>query len=225
MLKLAPLIPESATWEGPQPSPLLGKYILDHRSEKISEWLYHGTPYDGLLSMLQGGIFGTEHGEVAEYDTLSTSVNSEVIRLFSEGCGETGLQFKVENASVIVLDDMLLKLVTELVGSGFDAQVDDEEKFEEFCQKFKIPARRGDYYLPYNYLSSLGVDAFTFDYVWKRWQGGHSGHNNDESEICFIGKGVNKLNGLISEIYVDGESFDDKNLAIQALEEKIDDKT
>ncbi len=225
-IKLKTLISESAGWEGPQPSPLLGKYILKNMTQKMSEWLYHGTPYDGLLSMLEGGIFGMEHGEVSEHDTLSTSLNSEVLRLFSEGCGETGLQFKVENISVIVLDDMLLKLVTELAGSGFDAQVDDEEKFEEFCQKFEVPARRGDYYLPYDYLSSLGVDAFTFDYVWKRWDQGHGApHNNDEFEICFIGKGVEKLNGLVSEIYVDGESYDNKNLAIQAIKEKLDDKT
>ena len=225
MLKLASFIPESATWEGPQPSPLLGKYILDTRVEEMSEWLYHGTPYDGLLSMLKGGIFGMEHGEVAERDTLSTSVNSEVIRLFSEGCGETGLQFTAKNISVIVLDDMLLYLVTQEAGSGFDAQVDDEEAFEKFCQKFHVPAKRGTYYLPYNYLSSLGVDAFTFDYVWKRWQSGHSGHGNDEAEICFMGKGVDKLNGMISEIYIDGESYDDKKIAIDVLEEKIDDKT
>jgi len=226
-IKLKTLIPESAVWEGPQPSPLLGKYILKNMKQEISEWLYHGSPYDGLLSMLEGGIFGMEHGEVAESDTISTSLNSNIIRLFSEGCGETGLKFKAENISVIVLDDMILKLVTELAGSGFDAQVEDEEKFKKFCRAFHVPAKRGEYYLPRNYLSSLGVDAFTFDYVWRRHQSGYSHPHNDESEICFIGKGVDKLNSIVSEIYVDGEAYDidDKALAIEAIKEKLNDKT
>lgn len=225
MIKLATILRESNTWKRTPPSPLLGNYILSERTQEFSGWLYHGTPYTGLYHMLTEGIYGTEHGEVAEYDTFSTSLNSEVLRLFSEGCGETGLQFSVEHINVVVLNDMLLYLVTQQVGSGFDAPIEDELKFKEFCEKFRVPVERGEYYLPYNYLSSLGVDAFTFEYVWRRWQNRHSenNHGNDEAEICFIGRGIEKLNKMISEIYIDGQSYDDKNLAIESLKGQEDD--
>ena len=82
--------------------------------------------------------------------------------------------------------------------------------------------------MPYDYLSSLGVDAFVFDYVWKRFQKGYGayGGDNDESEICFVGKGIEKLNNLIESIYVDGESYDlkDKILALKDIETKMEEK-
>ena len=191
----------------------------------MSEYLYHGSPFDGLVSMLVRGISGTEHGEVAEYESFSTSLNSEMLHFFSEGNGETGLSFKAENIKVVVLDDMMTYLVTQLAGSGFDAQVEDEQKFEEFCQKFDIPigTHRHEPCLPYGYLSSLGVDAFTFDYVWKRYGSGHM-HRNDESEICFIGKSIPKLNKMIHGIWVDGEEFDKKLPALRAIKRKMHDK-
>jgi hypothetical protein len=175
--------------------------------------------------MLTQGISGTEHGEVAEYETISTSINSEVLRLFSEGDGETGLQFKVENIKLIIVDKIIHKLITVLPGSGMDVEVDDDE-LTEFCEKYKIPFTRGEYYLPYDYLSSLGVDAFVFDYTWQRFKRGYGayGGDNDESEICFIGKGIKKLDHSIEIIYVDGESYDlkDKDLVLKDIEDKTE---
>ena len=116
-------------------------------------------------------------------------------------------------------------LVTQYPGSGFDAEIKDEGKFEDFCTQFDIPigTHRHVPYLPYGYLSSLGVDAFMFDYAWKRWQSGHIQHN-DESEICFIGKGIQMLEKSISSIYVDGEEFDKKLPALRAIKKKMHDK-
>jgi hypothetical protein len=72
------------------PDPSLGQYILENKVVSMTDWLYHGSPLEGLKSIIINGVWGTEHGEVAEYDTLSTSLNSEVLVLFSEGEGETG---------------------------------------------------------------------------------------------------------------------------------------
>lgn len=207
------------------PSPKLAPFILKHYVVEINDWLYHGTPYEGMKEMLTSGIYGTEHSIVAEYDAFSTSLNSEVIAMFSEGDGETGLQFKVQGAKVIVLDDILTYLVTQLPGSGMSAEIDDEEKFQKFVRAFRIPTDnwKKTPYLPYNYLSSLGVDAWMYDYVYKRWSRGMPSAVRDESEICFIGKGIEKLNGWISGIYVDGEEYepDQKAEALRAVEERL----
>lgn len=220
MIKLKSLLKEEHA-KG-QPDPLLGAFILQNKVITLSDWLYHGSPYEGLKSMLVDGISGTEHGEVAEYDTISTSVNSEVLNYFSEGEGTTGLQFEVKNAKVVVLDNILTYLVTQLPGSGFSAEIDNEDEFKEFCRKFKIPTDNWKHtpYLPYGYLSSLGVDAFMFDYVWNNYQRGHMPFR-DESEVCFIGnKGMSVLNKSMTGIWVDGTEYDvsRKAEALQDLE-------
>jgi len=223
MIKMKPLTEMNKY--GDWPSPLLKDYLLENAVVSVSDYLYHGSPFDGLVSMLVRGIHGTEHGEVAEYDSFSTSLNSNILHFFSEGDGDTGLQFKADNIKVIVLDDMMSFLVTQLQGSGLSLEIDDEEKFEEFCEKFDIPigTYRHEPYLPYGYLSSLGVDAFTFDYVWGRYNSGHI-PNNDESEICFLGKNISKLNKMIAGIYVDGEEFEEKLPALRAIKRIMRDK-
>lgn len=226
MLKLKTLVKEIHSEQRPDAS--LDKYLLENFVVPVSDYLYHGTPYVGLLSMLTEGIWGTEHSEVAEYDAFSTSLSSGMMHHFSEGDGETGLAFKVTNARVIVLDDKMTFLMTQLPGSGMSAEVDDEAEFEEFVKRFQIPVgswRHGPF-LPYNYLSSLGVDAWMYDYVYKTLKRGYGPHHNDESEICFIGKGITKLNNLIHSIWIDGNEYDpeDKAVAIRVLKEKIDDE-
>lgn len=224
MIKLKTLIAEGIYSQ--QPDPSLGEFLMQNKVESLSTWLYHGSPYEGLQEMLLHGIYGTEHGEVAEHDAFSTSINSEVLAFFSEGEGETGLQFNVKDARVVVLDDIMTYLVTQLPGSGMEAEVDDEEEFQRFIKMFKVPVGgwKNSAFLPYNYLSSLGVDAFVYDYVWKRMNRGYTGGDRDESEICFIGNGITKLNNFITGIYVNGEEFDikDKSQALQALEAGYD---
>lgn len=222
MIKLKSLLQEHTD---SRPDPSLDAHILQNNVVTISDWLYHGTPYDGLQSMLVEGIHGTEHGEVAEYDTLSTSFNNEVLDYFSEGEGTTGLQFQVKNAKVVVLDNILAFLVTQLPGSGIGLEIDNEEEFENFCQKFNVPISnwKKTPCLPYNYLSSLGVDAFMFEYVLKNYQRGHLPFR-DESEVCFIGKqGMALLNKSVTGIWVDGEEFEpsQKQEALQMIQRKI----
>jgi hypothetical protein len=192
---------------------------------KFSDWVYHGSPFEGLKEMLVMGISGQEHGEVAEQDSFSTSINSDIMHYFSEGDGETGLGFKINNANVVVLDDTLTRLMTRLPRSGFDADVDDEEAYESFCLKYEVPSMKykDEFYLPWNYLSSIGADAFCYDYVWSRYQRNHIEYK-DESEVCFIGNAINKLNHQISSIWVNGEEFDDKVAALKAVQEKLDEK-
>ena len=208
------------------PNPALKDFLLQNHTGVLSnQRLYHGTPFTGLKEMLTGGIYGTEHGEVAEYEAFSTSLNSEVLSMFSDGDGVTGLELFVKNARVIVLDEILTYLVTQLPGSGISAEIEDEEAFEKFCETFNIPS--GNWkktpYLPYGYLTSLGVDAFTYDYTWQRLQGGHSLGARDEHEICFIGNNISKLNQCIETIYIDGDEYgiDEKEEALRAIEERL----
>jgi hypothetical protein len=162
MIKLRPLMEDDKKqW----PSKLLDKYLLENAVVSVSKTLYHGSPFEGLADMLVHGIGGTEHSEVAEYEAFSTSINSGALYLFSEGAGATGLAFGVKDAKVLVLDDKMTFLVTQLPGSGMTVEVDDEAEFEKFVQQFQIPVgswRHGPY-LPYGYISSLGVDAFMYD--------------------------------------------------------------
>lgn len=219
MIKLKSLLKESL--QGPDKS--LGEFLLAHKTVSFSDWVYHGTPLAGLRDMLVNGINGTEHGEMAEHDTLSTSVNSEIIHYFSEGDGETGLQFQVKNIKLLIVEDIIHKLMIELPGSGMEVEV-DEQLFEQFCRQYNVPVgRRNEPYLPYGYLSSLGIDAFVFDYTWQRIKKGNNIPYNDESEICFVGRGLNLLNKSIETIYVKGTEYDikDKALAIQAIEAKL----
>ena len=208
MIKLKQLIFE--TRHDARPNKSLDLYILQNCRHNFSGTVYHGSPREGVREMLTQTIYGTEHGELAEYETLSTSVNSEVLYLFSDGHGRTGLQFEVKNINLIVLDQFLSKLMGELPGSGMDFEVDDEAAFEQFCIKHQVPRGawgRNEFYLPYNYLSSLGVDAMTYDYVWRRIDHGMPPSPRDESEIAFIGRGIKKLNNSIDTIWIDGQTY------------------
>lgn len=224
MIKLKSLIMEMNP--DTRPDSTLDAFLLENRVETISDHLYHGSPFDGLQSMLLHGMWGTEHGEVSEHESFSTSLNAGILHYFSEGDGETGIEFKVNNLKVIVLDEVMAYLVTRLAGSGYDPEV-DEETIETFCKNFNVPigGYRHDYFLPYNYLSSLGVDAFMYEYAWKRYRSGNIPYN-DESEVCIIGSSIEKMNNFVYTIYVDGDEFDvdDKAAALRAVQEKIDAK-
>ena len=223
MIKLKKLIRLNEWGDNKLPDPSLGKFILESKVKHFSGHLYHGSPLDGLKSMLADGISGTQHGEIAEYETFSTSINKKMLRLFSEGNGDSGLVFNVEHVSLIVLDDILHKLLIKLPGSGMSIDI-DETKMEEFCERFKVPiGSDGEPYLPYGYLSSLGIDSFMYEYVWKLIHTGRRPEQNDESEICFIGDSIGKLNNCIESFYVDGQEFDikEKELALNAIEELL----
>lgn len=225
MIKLRQLVYESTHTQ--RPSKELDLYLLKNKVHTFSGTLYHGSPPEGLKGMIQEGIYGTEHGEISENDVFSTSVNSEVLHLFSEVHGSTGLEFEAKNINLLVLDDIMTKLMTELRGSGYDPDVDDEEEFKAFCEKYHVPFGKGwgrqEYYLPYDYISSLGVDGFVYDYVWSRVDRGMPPSPRDESEIALVTKGIKKLNNMVSAIWVDGQTFeiDEKAEALAAIEEYV----
>jgi hypothetical protein len=208
-----------------RPDPSLVTWLHENRVVSVSDWLYHGTPLEGLKNMIIHGIHGDQHGEVSEYNAFSTSFNSEVLHYFSDGEVTTGLQFKVENAKVLVLDEIMTYLVTQLAGSGMDAEITDEEAFEKFVKTFKVPSDnwKQSYYLPYDYITSIGVDAFMYDYVWKRWDKGMSPSHQDESEICFVGKGFELLNKSVSGIWVYDHEYElsEKEEALRDIEARI----
>jgi transposase len=139
--------------------------------------------------------------------------------------GTTGLSFKLNDVKIIILDDILTYLVTRLPGSGMSVDV-DEQQLEEYCERFNIPVggySRGPY-LPYNYLTSLGVDAFVYEYVWNSLRGHRNLQHNDEAEIGFIGRGIEKLNRAIYTIYLDGNEYEpeEKQTVLQELEHYIE---
>lgn len=184
----------------------LEQYLLEECVETVSGSFYHGTPMDGLVSMLVEGIHGTEHNEFSENDTLSTSANPEMLRMFSERRKDNGLEFAVSSARVLIVDDVLATALTTRRGSGIDFDVEDEE-LREFAERFDIPMDdRGRPELPYDYIESLGVDAFMYEYAYRSMRGG-GGRHNDEMELCFVGPAVSKLSEKIEAIFVDGEEY------------------
>lgn len=226
MIKLRQLVYESTHTQ--RPSKELDLFLLKNKVHKFSGTLYHGSPASGLKGMILEGIYGTEHGEISENNTFSTSINSEVLHMFSEANHDMGLEFEVKDVTLLVLDDILTKLMAELRGSGMDPEVDDEEEFKAFCEKYQIPKGKGwgrddEYYLPYDYISSLGVDGFVYDYVWRRIDHGMPPSLRDESEIAFVTKGIKKLNHMVSQIWVDGQTFEisEKKEALAAIEEYV----
>jgi hypothetical protein len=198
------------------------------RSEKMVSFTgiaYHGTSLVGLDGMIRHGIYGQQHGEVAEYESFSTSLNSNIFSFFSEGDGETGLTFNIQQANIVVLDDILTYLLTALPGSGLDADV-DEEKLQKFVEKYMVPSKNWgsqNAYLPYNYLSSIGADGFVYDYTWKNYLRRHGNLGNDESEICFIGNYITRLNSMIEYITVKGNDYEsgEKLVALEKIKELL----
>lgn len=219
MIKLKQILFEEIYSQRPNKS--LDLYLLKNRLQKFDGTLYHGSPMEGLKQIILNGINGTEHGEIAEYSTFSTSINDQVLRLFSDGDGVTGVQFDVSGINLIVIDDFIHKLMIELQGSGMEVDVNEKE-FIAFCKQYQVPQNsRGEYYLPYGYLTSLGVDAFIFDYTWKKIKNGHGASHNDESEIAFVGDGIKKLNNMVDCLWVDGSTYDinEKQQALEAIDE------
>ena len=129
---------------------------------------------------------------------------------------------KVENAKILVVEDIIHNLILVLRGSGMDVDVDEEE-LEQFANQYRLPYSRGRAYLPHDYISSLGVDGFVFEYAWKRHNGGYYGGDRDESEVAFVGKGLKKLNQSISGIWVDGKEYDitDKRAAMRDIKKHL----
>lgn len=206
------------------PDKSLGHFLLNHKVHPFSGTLYHGSPMEGLKEMLSAEIYGQEHNEIAEYESFSTSINPDVLRLFSEGHGNTGLEFNVKNVKLLVIDDMLHHLLIALPGSGMEIEVGEEE-MENFARQYNIPySDHYGYYLPYNYVSSLGVDGFVFEYTWKKISSGHWGGDRDENEIGFVGNGISTLQKSIDAIHVEGESFsiNEKSEALIAIQEHLE---
>lgn len=222
------IIDEAFTRE--QPSPALADYLRS-AAKTWSGTVYHGTPVRGLHAMLANGIYGTQHGELAENDTLSTSLNDNVLSMFSEGDGTTGLDFSVNGIKLLVLDPMLTRLAIERGGSGMIQSLEDEDfgadEFNEFCERYQIlPKYHGEYAFPYDYLSGIGIDAVVYEYTWDRNERG-SGFDRDESEICFLAGGIEKLNHCIDTIYVCGKPYEasDRASAIADMEERMESGT
>lgn len=199
-------------------------YLMENKVNSYSGILYHGTPKDGLLSMLKEGLWGTQHGEISEYNTLSTSINENVLNLFADHDKGTGVEFTVKDKKILVLDEILSHLATRSGGSGIEFDFDEDE-YEEFCREYSIPKNNRDYYLPYNFFSDMGtVDCIVYDYTWKMIHGrGYQG-GNDETEICFVGNGIDKINKDITGIYIDWDEYDitEKQEAINRLESDSD---
>jgi len=197
-------------------------FLLEEKVHNISGTVYHGTPMSGLLSMLKEGVYGTQHGEIATYDSLSTSFNPGVLSLFSERRKENGLEFKVSNVRTLVMDDMLAHLLTAASGSGIEFDFDEDE-MRELGERFSIPSSgRHGYALPFGFIDTLGVDACMYEYVYDSVKGSRKGFKpNDEAELCFLGSAITNLSSKIDSIWVDGASYDsgEKAEAIAAAEE------
>lgn len=183
-------------------SPSLAEFLHKTAVKSYSGVLYHGSPKGGLRAMLTDGIHGTGHGELSEYETFSTSPNDAVLGLFGSG---NGVEFEVSNIRVLVIDDFLADLCTRESSMEFE---NDADALEAFCERFQIEKnRRGEYALPHGYLSSLEVDAVCYAYAWKMIEKQRHNAGRDECEICFLGDGIAKLDGLLSGAIVDDDPF------------------
>jgi hypothetical protein len=186
------------------------KYLIDEWVYNISGTVYHGSPACGLESILTEGIYGKEHGEVSEYNTFSTSFNAEVLRMFSDGDGYMGVSFNVKNAKILVMNDLIAELATAEVGSGLSFD-NDEEEMNELVDEYDIPKnRRGNHSLPFGYISDLGVDGFMYEYVHKKMLFG-SFDTRDESELCFLGNGIARLDKIMESIIIENDEYNPKD--------------
>jgi len=182
-----------------------------------SGFVFHGTYLRNLYEILStSSIHGNSHGEIRDSDTFSTSINDNMINKFSDT--NSGLAFEVNELKIFVIPEWFLKFYTD---SSLGEDV-DETLAKENIEKYNIPLDRfGE--IKENYLGDilrkLGIKAGCHEYMKDTIISNNYGHN-DESEIIIFDP--DWLLNNIGEIYVNGETFEDKDEAIKYIEDNFD---
>ena len=199
--------------------------------------LYHGTPPAGLKEILRTNINGQMHGEFNEDFSFSTSINRNMLQIFSESRFPIGFKFILKHdVKCLSINRWLGYLIC---GYRHEVELTDEDKviIDKIIKKYDLTEDKvGDTYLPANFLSDRitdHVDCVCYDYVRKHIQQNKlGGLGNDETEICFVGQGIDRIlnNPNACEIWVDID-YNEYNIsdpierqdAIIHLEELIED--
>ena len=196
-------------------NPTFDQFVLDH-IVTYSGTLYHATYMKNLYDILNDGLHGNSHGELREYETVSTSLNDGVFRLFSDT--HSGLDFEVSDLKIFVIPDWFMKLYTD---SGLEFDTTEEESME-MVNTYQIPLDSWST-IKHNYLSSVlkrnGIYAACYQYVadgleHKRF------HANDECEIIIFDP--DKLMKDLAYIYIEHEEFDTPESALSFITDNYD---
>lgn len=192
--------------------------LVHENTYTINDSVYHGTALHSLYSILKTGLYGNKHGELNENNTVSTSVNSEMIHHFSDG-HNTGLEYDLSGRRAFILPEWLRAILdTESGARTYDEH--EEGDLIAHCITYKLPFKRSydnEIVLPTNFLE----DYLPKDYVGIIYGNTVSGNYGirDEAEIAIIGHGIETLNKNLSCIYVDRHCFYDKDEVLEYLEE------
>lgn len=193
--------------------------LVHENTYTIDDSVYHGTALHNLCSILKTGLYGNKHGELNENNTVSTSINSEMIHHFSDG-HNTGLEYNLSGCKVFILPEWLRAILdTESGARTYDEH--EEDDLITHCIAYGLPFKHSVYdneiILPTDFLE----DNLPKDYVGIIYGNTATGKYNirDEAEIAIIGHGVEVLNDNLLCVYVDQHYFHDKDEALEYLEE------
>ena len=183
-------------------------------------YLYHGTPPTGLACILKNGLYCAGSHDL-DFCLLSTSNNDNVLTLFSEVHGTTGLVFNPKFKKVLVLDDFWFDALYGMSGSGaadmWDDRVAENPEDDERAQKMGLWDGSEFKYESGRFLETFlpkDVEAIMFP-SFREDKGG-----NAESEMAVTTAGMKVLEKAIEYIYIEGKEFDSVDAARKHLEEQ-----
>ena len=190
--------------------------------QKIVPWdesyLYHGTPPKGLACILKNGLYCAGSHDL-DFCLLSTSNNDNVLTLFSEVNGTTGLVFNPKFKKVLVLDDFWYDVLYGMSGTGaadmWDDRVAENPEDGERAEKMGLWDGSEFKYESGRFLETFlpkDVEAIMFP-AFREDKGG-----NTESEMAVTTAGMKVLEKSIEYIYIDGKEFDSADAARKHLD-------
>lgn len=197
---------------------LFDKYIKDN-TITYTGTLYHGTFLGNLYDILNdGSVYGNTHGELLENDTLSTSINSNVLSMFSDT--DSGLMFEVNNLKVFIIPDWFHSAYTNS-GLEFDDVVEEAQAIKNI-KKYKIPMGQFEQ-IDEEYLSEKlaqhNIYAGCYQYTANAIETNNIERIRDEYEIVIFRPDKNLK---LSEVQIEDEWFDTPEEAVQHIEDNYD---
>ena len=168
----------------------------------FNDYLFHGTPLDGLLDMIRDGISPNDHSEL-NIPALSTSINSEVLVMFSDGEKQTGLIFNAHFNKVVTLDDTHYCLAAYEAGDFIDDLMEKNPGLEARLRQIGYVQHDGSVGMSEGELAGLFPDADAFILP-----GFDNPHVRAEAEMAVTELGCKKLEHMIEYIYIRDHEFD-----------------
>lgn len=177
-----------------------------------NDYLYHATSIQAVYSIAKyKEFYFNPIGSINEEETLSTSLNPDIVDFFGKDEHKCRITFKGSPFNVFIIPKWLLYPL----GWYVDDDIDQDE-LNDYLNNYSLPEQ-----LPYNFLRDNlpnNYMGFMQKYVVDYMDQGRMPYQ-DEMEITFLPNGENWLKNSIFDIIVDNESFNSFSSVVEYLEE------